>query len=440
MVCIRWKASSTGRLCAVLESRRRLGAEEARPRTSCYNIADRRSARPTLAQQQPLFCFFVGFQGRHGSSRGECRSREEAPVHLRLSHRRQRRRLVAGLAFLGRFGCFGKGPPWADFPHLIILTQDTIKTRAQIAPPGSFTGPMDVARRTLAQEGFLGFYKGKITHEYLVGMASPLVGVAGVNSLLFGAYAVSKRLVSPYPDLSVLQTALAGSMAGAVNSLLASPVEMFKVRMQAQYGSSHDLRSDHFASPLFPSIHRCRVFLLLPLRLRDAVRLMWQEWGFRNGIMRGFWVTVAREIPAYAARKLISLILGFYTGFEVSKRAFQKRYGSADQTLPVWTLLCSGAMGGIGYWTCCYPLGEHYSPILSHQTCIITTTVPPRTYTDVIKSRVQMADRPPQGINYIADTWRKICREEGGRALFRGLMPTCKCSCEEALSGSSHPS
>jgi len=234
---------------------------------------------------------------------------------------------------------------------------DTIKTRAQIAPPGSFTGPMDVARRTLAQEGFLGFYKG---------MASPLVGVAGVNSLLFGAYAVAKRIVSPYPDLSVLQTALAGSMAGAVNSLLASPVEMFKVRMQAQYGSSRDLR------------------------LRDAVRLMWQQWGFRHGIMRGFWVTVAREIPAYA---------GFYTGFEVSKRAFQTRYGSADQTLPVWTLLCSGAMGGIGYWTCCYPL-------------------------DVIKSRVQMADRPPKGINYIADTWRRICREEGGRALFRGLMPT----------------
>ncbi|POW11741.1 hypothetical protein PSTT_01878 [Puccinia striiformis] len=237
-------------------------------------------------------------------------------------------------------GCVG-----GTMQVLVGQPLDTIKTRAQIAPPGTFTGPMDVARRTLAKEGFLGFYK------------------------------VSKRLVSPYPDLTVVQTALAGSMAGAVNSVLASPVEMFKIRMQAQYGKSNDLR--------------------------EVVRLMWQEWGFRQGIMRGFWVTVVREIPAYA---------GFYTGFEVSKRAFQKRYGS-EQILPVWTLLCSGAMGGIGYWTCCYPL-------------------------DVIKSRVQMAEQPPRG-NYIADTWRTICKEEGARALFRGLAPTYTHTTASNLSDSS---
>lgn len=89
---------------------------------------------------------------------------------------------------------------------------------------------------------------------------------------------------------------------------------------------------------------------------------------------------------------------GFYTGFESSKQAFQKRYGSA-QILPVWCLLCSGALGGIGYWTCCYPL-------------------------DVIKSRIQMADRPPKGLSYISDAWRAICKQEGARALLRGLLPT----------------
>lgn len=53
---------------------------------------------------------------------------------------------------------------------------------------------------------------------------SPLLGIAAVNSLLFTAYGASRRLVSPYPDLSVPQVALAGSMAGAVNAILASPV------------------------------------------------------------------------------------------------------------------------------------------------------------------------------------------------------------------------
>jgi solute carrier family 25 (mitochondrial carnitine/acylcarnitine transporter), member 20/29 len=54
-------------------------------------------------------------------------------------------------------------------------------------------------------------------------MASPLIGIAGVNSLLFAAYGVSKRIVSPYPQLTLPQTALAGSMAGAINAILASP-------------------------------------------------------------------------------------------------------------------------------------------------------------------------------------------------------------------------
>lgn len=78
--------------------------------------------------------------------------------------------------------------------------------------------------------------------------------------------------------------------------------------------------------------------------------------------MRGFWVTVAREIPAYA---------GFYAGFESTKRAFQKwKFGYDHRPrhnhrpappLPVWALLTSGAVGGIGYWTFCYPLGAYGS-------------------------------------------------------------------------------
>jgi solute carrier family 25 carnitine/acylcarnitine transporter 20/29 len=97
-------------------------------------------------------------------------------------------------------------------------------------------------------------------------MASPLLGIAGVNSLLFAAYGTSKRLIWPFGQLSLKQTAAAGAMAGAANAILASPVEMFKVRMQGQYGSPSDKR------------------------LRVVAREMWAEWGFRKGIMRGYWV------------------------------------------------------------------------------------------------------------------------------------------------------
>ena len=54
-------------------------------------------------------------------------------------------------------------------------------------------------------------------------MASPLLGIAGVNSLLFASYGISKRIISPYPQLSLKGIALAGAMAGMANAILASP-------------------------------------------------------------------------------------------------------------------------------------------------------------------------------------------------------------------------
>ncbi|KAJ3839360.1 mitochondrial carrier domain-containing protein [Lentinula raphanica] len=233
---------------------------------------------------------------------------------------------------------------------------DTVKTRAQIAPKGMFKGPVDIIAQTVRKEGFFALYKG---------MASPLLGIAGVNSLLFAAYGISKRIVSPYPQLSLRETSLAGAMAGAANAILASPVEMFKVRMQGQYGGAQDKR------------------------LSAVAREMWSQWGFRKGVMRGYWVTVAREIPAYA---------GFYTAYEFSKRKFASIYGSE---LPVWALLASGSTGGIAYWISCYPL-------------------------DVIKSRVQLRQTPPMGtpVQYIAHETKTILAESGVKGLFSGLTPS----------------
>lgn len=94
-------------------------------------------------------------------------------------------------------------------------------------------GPMDVFIQTVRKEGALGLYKGNIYHVrqiwvpnpffHFPGMLSPLLGIAGVNSLLFASYGSAKRIVSPFGELSLPQIALAGSMAGAANAVLASP-------------------------------------------------------------------------------------------------------------------------------------------------------------------------------------------------------------------------
>jgi hypothetical protein len=52
-------------------------------------------------------------------------------------------------------------------------------------------------------------------------MASPLLGIAGVNSLLFAFYGISKRIISLYP-LSLKGVAVARAMAGAANAILGS--------------------------------------------------------------------------------------------------------------------------------------------------------------------------------------------------------------------------
>jgi hypothetical protein len=43
---------------------------------------------------------------------------------------------------------------------------DVVKTRAQTAPPGRFTGPMDVAIQTYQKEGLRAFYKGGLSSVY----------------------------------------------------------------------------------------------------------------------------------------------------------------------------------------------------------------------------------------------------------------------------------
>jgi len=57
-------------------------------------------------------------------------------------------------------------------------------------------------------------------------------------------------------------------------------------------------------------------------RLGAVVSEMWRDWGFRKGIMRGYWVTVAREIPAYAG--YVQII----THFRLSDKLMKNRFYS----------------------------------------------------------------------------------------------------------------
>ncbi|KAJ1675532.1 hypothetical protein EV182_001084 [Spiromyces aspiralis] len=245
---------------------------------------------------------------------------------------------------------------------------DTVKVRLQIEGTARFKGPIDCLISTIKNEGVLGLYKG---------MASPLVGIAAVNSLLFWAYSKLKALQvgSAQGQANAKQIAIAGAGAGAINSILSSPVELLKIRLQAQYGNAHDPAARLFRGPIPLAKHLVR------------------EFGAVKGLLWGFWSTVLREVPAYA---------GFYSGFEFAKRQFLAHQGSnPDGDLGVGKLVLCGSFAGICCWIASYPF-------------------------DVIKSKVQNGERPPTSIKYITQTARLIKAEHGWSGFLRGFTPTGK--------------
>ncbi len=113
---------------------------------------------------------------------------------------------------------------------------------------------MDILVQTVQKEGVLALYKGS---------SPPLL----VTYPSLTESCPQKGWLVPWSGSQVSILCYLLAMAGAANAILASPVEMFKVRMQGQYGNPSDKR------------------------LRVVAREMWAEWGFRKGIMRGYWVS-----------------------------------------------------------------------------------------------------------------------------------------------------
>ena len=96
----------------------------------------------------------------------------------------------------------------------------------------------------------------------------------------------------------------------------------------------------------------------------------------------------ARFAPNYLLSKEIPGYAGFYAGFEAMKR-YQSVPG---QELGVLQLMLSGSVGGMSYWTCCYPL-------------------------DLIKSRIQSRSNVSAKI---LPNIRSLYAEGGYRAFFKG--------------------
>lgn len=240
---------------------------------------------------------------------------------------------------------------------------DTLRIRQQQnARSGS---AISILRNVVSAEGPSALYRG---------MAAPLASVTFQNAMVFQIYAVLSRAldpsVSPKDPPSYKGVALGGLGTGALQSLMLTPVELVKIRLQLQ-NTSH--AEPHQA--LQP--HKGPISVAKSIMRTEGLR----------GMYRGLTITVLRDAPAHGV---------YFWTYEYMREQLHPGCRKAGQE-SLGTMLTAGGLAGVASWICCYPL-------------------------DVIKTRLQAQSQSPcPKYNGIVDCFQKSVREEGYSVLTRGL-------------------
>ncbi|XP_069932222.1 solute carrier family 25 member 48 isoform X5 [Oryctolagus cuniculus] len=108
---------------------------------------------------------------------------------------------------------------------------DTVKTRLQAGV--GYRGTLHCIRTVYSRESVFGFFKG---------MSFPLASIAVYNSVVFGVFSNTQRLLGRHrcgepeasPPRSLSDLLLASMVAGVVSVGLGGPVDLIKIRLQMQ--------------------------------------------------------------------------------------------------------------------------------------------------------------------------------------------------------------
>lgn len=251
---------------------------------------------------------------------------------------------------------------------------DIVKVRLQTTT--HYNGALDCASQILRNEGALAFYKGTLT---------PLIGIGACVSVQFGAFNFARRAFEtrnaakehksideiehqPQP-LSYGQYFAAGAFAGIANTILSSPIEHVRIRLQTQ---------PHGVARLYSGPLNC-------------IQKLSRSPNIPMGLYRGTSVTLLREAQAY----------GFwFLTFEYLMQAEAKRNNIARKEIPTWKVALYGGIAGEMLWIASYPF-------------------------DVVKSKMQ-TDGWGEKRRYssMRDTFAQTWKQEGIGGFWRGIGPT----------------
>eukprot|EP00514_Thraustochytrium_sp_LLF1b_P001108 CAMPEP_0184509900 /NCGR_PEP_ID=MMETSP0198_2-20121128/1526_1 /TAXON_ID=1112570 /ORGANISM="Thraustochytrium sp., Strain LLF1b" /LENGTH=287 /DNA_ID=CAMNT_0026899753 /DNA_START=53 /DNA_END=916 /DNA_ORIENTATION=+ len=212
---------------------------------------------------------------------------------------------------------------------------------------------------TLRHEGPAALFKG---------MALPIASQGAYTSLSFAGYNATLRMMhhesETLDEATKLDAFVAGSVGGALSTLVTTPCELIKISLQVDHSQS--------------------------LKMGGIRRLVRQRFAAKGiaGLYSGWTTTLLRDTPA------TGLYFVAYYGVKDASVAYGLESRTARELL-------SGGISGVLCWASVIPI-------------------------DVVKTRVQMDVFLPKGeqrYSGMMDCAQKIYKEEGAQAFVKGTVP-----------------
>lgn len=245
---------------------------------------------------------------------------------------------------------------------------DLVKVRMQTG--GTSQSVSTIIKNTFAKDGVKGLYRG---------VSAPLVAIAPIFAVNFWGYDMGKRFIrgldKSYSGVgayhyTIPQYYLAGALAAFPTTVIMGPTERLKCLMQVEANVVEKGGTARYSG------------------LLDCAKQTFKEGGMRS-IFRGTGVTLMREIPGGAT---------YFGTYELVKRELMKaqNINPASGQLSPLSILLAGGIAGSANWAIAIPI-------------------------DTVKSRYQSA---PEGTySGVVEVYKKLMREEGPSALFKGFAP-----------------
>ncbi|KAL7418878.1 hypothetical protein Q5752_006562 [Cryptotrichosporon argae] len=261
---------------------------------------------------------------------------------------------------------------------------DTIKTRLQCTPPGTYNGAWNCFTTTMSKEGARALYKGA---------SVPAVSWGITDSILMGslhnyrAWLLAHGLGERTPSLdgkqrlSLAGHSLAGLFAGWTNAAIAHPTEMIKCRLQLQLVQPSSVPRQ-YAGPV------------------DVVRQTVAAQG-----ARGMWRGLA---ASFIYRSCFAAMFG---GFELCNRALARLDGSRYEMSVGTRNFLAGGMASNLYWFTALPLDQ-----VKNRIMVDSVTAPRfRSVRDAYAQTWRETFDPSRSLG-----WNSVARI---RNFYRGFVP-----------------